>query len=193
MQALRRRIFSLVALGVVGAAAPAVQAGAKGDQHTASGAKGANKTDLTDAQILGVADTANAGEVAQANIALTKAQKDSVKQFAQLMVKDHSAAKDKGRAIGKELGLIAAPSGLSSGIQKDGDEASAKLEKAQSTNFDRTYMQIQVRLHQKVLKTLDDLIPQADAAQVKDLLTDMRGHVEHHLSVARTTLGNLEK
>ena len=73
MQALRRRIFSVVALGVVGAATPAVHAGPKADQHAASDAKGANKTDLTDAQILGVADTANTGEVAQGNIALAKA------------------------------------------------------------------------------------------------------------------------
>jgi putative membrane protein len=181
------RLYSVLLTGGLALAVPlAAQAGGP-DHHST------DKTDPSDAQILGVADTANTGEIGQGNIALSKAQRDSVKQFAQLMVKDHTAAKDKGRAVAKELGLTPAPSGLSNGVQKDGNDATAQLGKATPENFDRTYMQLQVRLHEKVLKTLDELIPKADAQQVKALLTDMRGHVEHHLSAARTTLSSLEK
>jgi len=181
------RVCSVLLTGGLALAVP-LAARAGGPEHHAT-----DKTDPSDAQILGVADAANTGEIGQANVALAKARRDSVKQFAQLMVKDHTAAKDKGRAVARDLGLTPAPSGLSNGVQKDGNDATAQLGKATPDSFDRTYMQLQVRLHEKVLKTLDDLIPKADAQQIKTLLTDMRGHVEHHLTVARTTLSSLEK
>jgi len=193
MRVFKHRGLATVLMGI-GMCLPVTSGAAPKTGHAVAGdSKQANKNELTDAQILGFADTANTGEVGQGNIALSKGQADSVKQFAQLMVKDHTAAKDKGRAIGKELGLTPAPSELSNGIQRDGNEATAQLEKASAQSFDRTYMQIQVRLHEKVLKKLDDVIPKADASQVKALLTDMRGHVEHHLAVARSTLTSLEK
>jgi len=188
---IRRPLFAALILGAV-AAAPVAEAGPR-TGASATGSKANDKTNLTDAQILGVADTANTGEIAQANIAVSKAQVESVRQFAQLMIKDHSEAKEKGRSLGTELGLTPATSPLSAGVQKDGDDAMAQLEKAQPGNFDRTYMQTQVRLHQKVLRTLDDLIPQADAPQLKSLLGDMRMHVEHHLTTARSTLATLGK
>jgi putative membrane protein len=193
MRVFKRHGLATVLMGIGMCLPVAAGAAPKTGPGAASESKPANKAEVTDAQILGIADVANTGEVGQANIALSKGQADSVKQFAQLMVKDHTAAKEKGRAVGKELGLTPAPSELSNGVQRDGNEATAQLEKASTRNFDRTYMQIQVRLHEKVLKTLDDLIPKADASQVKTLLTDMRGHVEHHLAVARSTLKSLEK
>jgi putative membrane protein len=182
-----RRVGTALLTATLGFAVPHAAHAGGADHHRG------DSVAPTDAQILGVADTANTGEVGQGNIALSKAQHDSVKQFAQLMVKDHTAAKEKGRAVAKELGLTPAPSGLSNGVQKDGNDATAQLSKATSATFDRTYMQLQVTLHEKVLKMLDDLIPKADAQQVKALLTDMRGHVEHHLAAARTTLSSLEK
>src|SRR5437762_146880 len=127
-----RGIISALLAGCVGVAVPlAAQAGGK-DSHAT------DKTDPSDAQILGIADVANTGEIGQANVALSKTQNDSVKQFAQLMVKDHTAAKEKGKAVGKELGLTPAPSELSNGIQKDGNDATAQLDKASAANFDRT-------------------------------------------------------
>jgi putative membrane protein len=186
---IQRRLLSTLLIGGSALAIPlSAEAGNK-----AKSAHAAEKTDVSDAQILGIADTANSGEIEQANIALSKAQKDSVKQFAQLMVKDHTAAKEKGKVVGRELGLTPAPSALANGIEKDGDAVTSQLEKATPSDFDMTYLQLQVREHEKVLKAIDGLIPKADAQQVKGLLTDMRGHVEHHLATARTTLASLAK
>ncbi|HEX3593484.1 MAG TPA: DUF4142 domain-containing protein [Polyangiaceae bacterium] len=191
---LRRHALPAIALvGIAFVAPRAAHAEPKPAPHASNGAKAANKTDLSDAQLLGIADLANTGEVGQATYAMSKTQNEAVKQFAQLMIKEHGAARDKGRSIATELGIAAAPSALSNGVQKDGDDVMSQLEKSSPPNFDRTYMQAQIRLHQKVLRMLDDLIPQADAAQIKALLTDMRGHVEHHLSTARSTLTALPK
>ncbi len=150
----------------------------------------ADKADFKDPQILEVADVANTGEVEQANVALGRTQSDPVKSFAELMVKDHTAA--KGQSIAKELGVTMTPSALSTDLKRDGDSLMTSLKDADPASFDRTYMQAQVSEHEKVLKLLDDkLIPKASAPQVKGLLGDMRHHVEHHLMVARGTLDKL--
>src|SRR5205809_835540 len=53
---------------------------------------------LTDAEILHVAVTANTGEVAEGQLAVTRATNVNVKAFATQMVADHSAAKTAGTA-----------------------------------------------------------------------------------------------
>jgi len=50
---------------------------------------------LTDGEILGVADTANGGEVDQGKSASAKAQSPAVKAFANRMIADHSAAEQQ--------------------------------------------------------------------------------------------------
>jgi putative membrane protein len=154
----------------------------------------ANKSELNDAQILGVADVANTGEVEQANIALTRARSDKVKSFAELMVKDHTAAKNKGLTVAKQLGVTPATSAKSAEVQKQGAEAMKTLHEADADDFDKTYLKTQIRMHEDTLKLLDnDLIPKANTPQVKSLLTEMRGHVQHHLAVAHSDLDTLNK
>jgi len=149
---------------------------------------------LTDAQILGIADAANGGEVEQATVAEGKAHAESVKEFARMMVKDHGAAKQKGGEIARQLGIAVAPSPRSMSLNKESDDTLTRLHEAKPEDFDKTYMRDQVRLHEKVLGMIDrDLMPQADASQVKSLLSDMRGRVAHHLAVAHSTLNELEK
>ncbi|HEX4340005.1 MAG TPA: DUF4142 domain-containing protein [Polyangiaceae bacterium] len=153
-----------------------------------------SKSDMTDAQILGVTDVANGGEVEQGNVATTRAHSDKVKAFAQMMVKEHTAAKNKGLSIAKQLGVSPATSAKSAEVTKDGADVLKKLHDADADDFDKTYLKAQISLHEDTLKLLDgELIPKASSAQVKSLLTDMRAHVEHHLSVAHSDLDTLKK
>ena len=149
---------------------------------------------LSDAQILGVTDVANTGEVEQANVALARSHSDKVRSFAGLMVKEHTAAKNKGLAIAKQLGVSPATSAKSAEVQKEGADATKTLHEADADDFDKKYLKSQIRLHEDTLKLLDgELIPKANTPQVKSLLTDMRAHVEHHLSVAHSDLDTLNK
>jgi putative membrane protein len=154
------------------------------------GAKDANiKKDLSDSQILGVADTANTGEIDRANIATEKAQSDTVKQFAQMMLKEHTEAKQQGRKLFSEVGITV--SALSAGMQKDSDDTMTQLMTVAPSGFDRTYMQAQVRLHQKTIRALDELIPQTQGPQLKGLLTYMRQQADRYLSTARSIINSL--
>jgi putative membrane protein len=165
------------------------EAGSQSDSH-AQGTKDPNvKKELSDAQLLGVADTVNTGEIDRANVAVEKAQADSVKQFAQTMLKEHIEAKEQGRKLLAEYGISV--SGLSAGMQKESDETMTQLQTVVPSSFDRTYLQSQIRLQQKLIRTLDDVIPQAQGPQLKGLLEYMRQMADRHLATARSTLGSL--
>jgi putative membrane protein len=186
-----------VALLVAAASSAAVPRGASsvdGSVHVAEPASDAKTTKarLTDAQILCFSAVANGSEIEQATVAEPKARTDAVEKFAQLMIADHTAAKDRTLSIARDLNVELAPSAVSREVKRDGDTLVAELENARPENFDRTYLQGQVTLHDKLLKTIDELVPQARKGQVKELLVDMRKHVEHHLAVARTTLNGLD-
>jgi putative membrane protein len=154
----------------------------------------ADKADLTDAQILGVTDAANTGEVDQANVALARTHSDKVKSFADMMVREHTAAKNQGLDIAKQLGVTLATSAKSAEVQKEGADALKTLHETNADDFDKKYLKTQIHLHEDTLKLLDgELIPKASTPQVKGLLSDMRAHVQHHLAVAHSDLDTLSK
>jgi putative membrane protein len=186
----RSSILATLFLGSVTVVVPRfAEAGSESDSH-ALGAKDPNiKKDLSDAQLLGVADTVNTGEIDRANVAIEKSQSDPVKQFAQTMLKDHTEAKEQGRKLLAEYGI--AVSGLSAGMQKESDETMTQLETVVPSSFDRTYLQSQIRMHEKLIKALDDVIPQAQGPQLKGLLQYMRQQADRHLATARSTLQSL--
>ncbi len=190
MTKLRSSMVAALFLGSVPVVVPGLaQAGSQSDSH-ALGTKDPNaKKGLTDAQLLGVADTVNTGEIDRANVAIEKAQSDSVKQFAQMMLKEHTEAKEQGRKLLAEYGISV--SGLSAGMQKESDDTMTQLQTVVPSSFDRMYIQSQMRLQQKLIHALDEVIPQTQGPQLKGLLQYMREMAERHLATARSTLSSL--
>lgn len=180
-----------VAICSVGAGAHAEQ----GSAHRANASKGQpamKAVKLNDGEILGVADTANGGEVDQGKIAAARGQSQAVKAFANRMIADHGAAKQKVEATAKEIGVAETTSDLDKDFKTSGEALLTQLKKADSANFDRVYMEAQLDLHKKVLRTInEELIPQTSSAKVKAVLADMRTHVQHHLALAQQTLKDM--
>ena len=56
--------------------------------------------------------------------------------------------------------------------------------------FDRIYMESQIRLLQSITRVLDGLAPKTASRELQGLITDMHSRVVHHLDVARGTLAN---
>lgn len=191
MSTVRNRTRHCLAALVVGALASASTAATAGPQTAQHNTDDADS--MTDADILEVANVANAGEVDQAAVALEKGQSPTVKQFADLMKKDHGEALDRGHAIGKDLKLVPTKTMTSRGLEKEGGDMEARLEKVSQETFDRTYLEGQIRLHERVLKLVTDLSSRARAPKLRALLADMKGHIEHHLALGRRSLASLPK
>ncbi len=144
-----------------------------------------HKATLSDAEIMSVLNTANMGEISQGQIALQKAQNAQVRNFAQKMVTDHTNNYQKGQALGARLGVTPQNNDVSMKLKKDSDDVVMKLNKADMKNFDKEYMDSQVKVHKMVLKTIDDkLLPNAQNAELRNLLTQTRPAIAMHLQMA---------
>jgi putative membrane protein len=147
---------------------------------------------LDDGKILGVLDVANAGEIEQGELAMSRTNAPGVRSFARTMIDQHTEAKDEGRAVAKRVGVELEPSPMSNDLKGSSNQIVAVLRPMQKNRFDRAYMEAQITLHKQVLEMIDrHLLPEAASPDVKAFVSDIRTHVAHHLDSAQKTLAKL--
>jgi putative membrane protein len=131
----------------------------------------------------GFVDTAAASdmyEVEAARIAQEKGQSEPVKQFAQMMITDHTTSSENlMAAAGQVSGITVAPrltamqQQMLSELQNTGGEA-----------FDRTYKQQQVDAHQQTLNALQNYAQSGTEEPLKSFAASTAPVVEMHLGMA---------
>jgi putative membrane protein len=158
-----------------------------GPDTSAMPAPGASPTStLSDDQIFGVLHTANVGEIEQARLAQKQAKNARVKQFAGMMIKDHSDADKKGTDVAKKTKASPAPSDVSRNLESDAKQLTSAMSSQKGSDFDRSYIDAQVKEHQGVLDLIDkQLLPNAQSAELKSLLQSLRPKIEGHLREAQ--------
>jgi putative membrane protein len=140
---------------------------------------------LSDAEVLGVATAANAGEVRMAEVGLKHATAQDVKDFAMLMKKSHQAALHEGKALEEKTKLRSAESEVGAYLKSNVEQVLKDLEGKTGKDFDRTFIDAQVKVHRDTLTAIDNrLIPSATDPKVKSLVTSIRHTVSDHLSKA---------
>ena len=140
----------------------------------------------TDPQIAAIVVTANQVDVDAGNLALKHAQSKQVKDFAQLMVTDHSGVNKSATELVQRLHVTSEPSPTSESLQKGGNANLAALQKVSGAAFDRKYIEHEVAYHQTVLDAVDKtLIPSAHNADLKALLVKVRPAFVAHLEMAK--------
>ncbi len=149
---------------------------------------------LTDDQILEITHVANTGEIEQAKLAQTKSKDARVKKLAAMMIKDHSAADTKGVTLAKKDNFSPSSSAVSTSIESDANDKTSMLKGQTGTDFDKSYVDTQIKEHQAVLDTIDQkLLPNAKNADVKAYLTEVRSKVSMHLQHAQMLQTDLAK
>ena len=140
---------------------------------------------LTDEQIFAVTAAADTGEVDQAKLAQTKAKDAKVKKFAAMMVQHHGEAKKKNEALAKKLKITAAESDTSKALVAESQKLIESWKELKGPDFDKAYIDAQVKEHQTVLDTIDkQILPNAKNAELKAAVEAFRPKVEAHLKEA---------
>jgi putative membrane protein len=134
-----------------------------------------------DAQIAHIAYTADNIDIAAAKQALAKTKNPQVREFAQEMVRDHSAVNDKALALVKKLGVTPEDNPTSQSLQAAAKQKLADLGKLSGKAFDVAYAENEVAYHKAVNSALEStLIPNAQNAELKSLLqTGLKLFQEH--------------
>ncbi len=151
---------------------------------------GTGTSTLTDADAGAVARTINDGEIQMAQVALTNASSQQVRDFAQMMITDHTSANQMLTSHG--YGEIR--NRVTEVLNADVSRRMAMLRGKTGADFDRAFIGAQIDMHQTALETLrSTLQPSAQERNLRETLNTMRTSVEMHLRQAQmmqTAMGN---
>jgi putative membrane protein len=148
----------------------------------------------TDPQIAAIVVTANQVDIDAGKLAKSKSKSKEVKDFAQLMVTDHTGVNKSATELVTKLQVTPEANPTSESLKKGGDENLANLKKLSGAAFDKAYIDHEVAYHQAVLDAVDKtLIPSAQNAELKALLVKVRPAFVAHLEHAKHLQASLSK
>jgi putative membrane protein len=148
----------------------------------------------TDPQIAAIVVTANQVDIDAGTLAKSKAHSKDVKEFAQLMITDHSGVNKAATELVQKLHVTPQASPTSETLQQGGDQNLAALKKLSGAAFDKAYVDHEVAYHEAVLRAVDKtLIPSAQNAELKALLVKVRPAFAAHLDHAKRLQAQLGK
>jgi putative membrane protein len=127
-------------------------------------------------------NAANAGmtEVQAGQIAQQKGTAKDVKEFGAMMVKDHTEANDKLKAIAAQKN-ITLPSSVSNDMQKNLDDLQGKS----GRDFDKAYIDMMVSDHKKVISAFEDEAKNGSDADIRGFADSTLHTLRHHLDEAQ--------
>ena len=148
---------------------------------------------LTDPQIAHAAYTADNLDIEYAKIALEKSKNAEVRQFAEVMIKDHTAANESALALVKKLGVTPQDNPFSQTLAKNGEAKKAELRGLSGAAFDRAYAQNEHAYHDVVVKTVaEQWIPTIQNAEFKKFMTDANEIFKVHLAHSKHMVDSLK-
>lgn len=120
-------------------------------------------------------------EVSMAQLALQKSQSESVRQFAQHMVDDHTAANNELMSLASSKNVT-----LPTGLDAKHQAMMTKMGSMSGMDFDREYMKGQVKDHEKMVKLFQNEAANGADADVKAFAAKTLPTLQSHLQMARS-------
>jgi putative membrane protein len=144
--------------------------------------RGPDKSKLSsgDQKFVKEAYESNLAEVELSKLATERGSNDTVKQFGQRMITDHTKANEELTKIAQEKG-VSTPEGLDSKHKKLRD----RLAKLSSSDFDRAYADEMVKEHRKAVKEFQREADKAKDPDVKSWASKTLPTLQDHLKQAQ--------
>jgi putative membrane protein len=140
----------------------------------------------TDPQIVGIVEAANQIDIDYAKLAESKAKDKQVKDFAQLMITDHSSVQKAVGDLAAKLNVTPADSETSNSLKTQAQQIMQKLQGLKDKEFEKAYIDNEVAYHQAVINaTKTVLTPNAQNAELKSALQGAEPVFENHLQHAQ--------
>jgi len=139
---------------------------------------------LNDLEIAHAAYTAGAIDIRNAHLALALSDDPKVREFAELMIRDHEAVNDAALGLLKKLKAEPQDNEFSQSLVKGSHETLAKLAKLSGHAFDKSYAANELSYHHTVNQVVGEaFIPNVENGELKTLLGSaldtFRAHEQH--------------
>lgn len=136
--------------------------------------------------------TANRSEIEEAQLALTKTQNPAVRQFAQRMIADHTAAMQQMEQMMMQMGMDRAmmdrmmmENPTVQQMQATHMQTMQVLRNAEGMAFDRTYIDHQAAMHRYLVNTMDRMMPSMMSGEMHmDMAQNLRATLAAHQQMA---------
>ena len=137
--------------------------------------------------------TNDEAEIAQGQAASTRATREEVRSFAQMLVTDHTAGLANMRDFFNREGVNAATgNAIAETLRANSQTSITNLGTYTGADFDRAFMQHQVDAHSWALNTVETaFLPSARTPEMRSMLTAKRAALAAHLDRARQILSGL--
>jgi putative membrane protein len=142
---------------------------------------------MSEGEVLGVLDEADTGQAELGMLAGTRATTPAVLTYANLMVTDHTAAKQRLAMLSTQTGIVLASGPVRTEIQDTTTSAMTMLAAAtDAPTFERAYVQSQVTMHMRLIAIIDQrLLPAATTPALRTEVMTHRAMEVTHIIMAR--------
>jgi putative membrane protein len=153
---------------------------------SAPGKPAPNEANVQDRLFVHLAASGGMAEVQAGKLAQGAAQNAAVRDFAQMMVQDHSKTNDRLGGLAKKAGIPLPPR-----LAPDHEAMLAELKSLSGAQFDLAYMQHQLVEHQKTVQMLQWQWSMGQNAELQKLAAESLPVVLRHLEMAQAIMSQL--
>jgi putative membrane protein len=178
-----RGVLKFCAMALLAAAAIGFPAAARSQ---------ANTPKLDDPTIVSIFDAANTYDIETGSLAVSKGRSKAVREFGQMLVRDHRNVRQQGRDLAKSLDVTPTPP-ADFALATSHATAMRSLRELRGSAFDREFLQHEIDFHNAVIDAVTStLLPAIQNAQVKDLVTKIAPAFVAHRDRAQSLLNELK-
>lgn len=147
---------------------------------------------LDDAAIVGIFDAANSWDIETGSLAASKASRETVKSFGQMLARDHESVRKQGRDLAAKLDVTPTPVAAEFALKQNHEAAMSKLKELSGAAFDRAFLEHEVAFHKAVIDAVTTtLLPAIRNAELKAFVTKVAPAFEAHMKQAEALLKGL--
>ncbi|WP_181702430.1 DUF4142 domain-containing protein [Chthonobacter albigriseus] len=188
---MKRTLIRLVACTALAApflAGPALAQDAAGQSGAATVGQSSGATMQVDTPtFLRMASSSNQFEILSSRLAEKQASDDAVKQFATMMIQDHTDAGARMAEVVKSAGASAPPM-TEDALESRHKEMLDTLARAEG-NFDEAYVRAQYQAHQEAVTIFSGYAETGDNAEIKAFAEETLPKLQQHLATVQDLPG----
>lgn len=187
---MKQGLFVLLVLGLMSAGCTSTNKAATSDTTAQpnSGAAASSPSMSGDQGFVTKAAQGNSAEVELGKIVAGKTKNPAVKQFAQMMVKDHTAALNELQELAQSKNL-----NFNDDLPDDAKALQTKLSNDTGKQLDKDYMDSMLEDHQKDVQEFTDASQKANDPEVKQWAGKTLPILQKHLEKAQQINAKLNK
>jgi putative membrane protein len=149
----------------------------------------------TDPSILAFTSAAGTGEMRESELATRKATNSAVKAYARQLVNDHRTLDREAKALASKLNvaLDTTVDDVRDAMKHARDDIKALTDKPAGADWDKEYIDHQIKDHEDVLDKLQDAAKATTNPELRTMLEKATGQVQQHLTKAKDIKENTLK